>query len=165
MAFEISNQWTSIFNLTGFLVGEPINIQNAGRAGDLLELVISIDQPSDDERGYVVRSLDPMFRITGQSSDVWIRYIRYDINCTITPRDNARCLANISNNEQITTMDSYPVESLILQERIMLLDVLSGLAESTALTLDQIRLLNARYEEATETNINLEDIKNANSGC
>lgn len=161
MAYLIDSEWQAISKLTGISIGSDLNIQNAGRAGDLVELIISDLEPASTDRGDVIRSLDPRYSISGQDSEVWIRYIRYDLNCTITPDENRRCLVNISDTNFIAPAGSGSKEE---QERILksiLYDVFSGLIDSNQQILTELKLLNARYEEATETRIIKGDISHA----
>ena len=160
MAYLISPEWERVSTITGIQIGESLSIQNTGRAGDLLELIISDLMPTD-ERGHVIRSLDPMFKVEGQDSEVWIRYIRYDLNCTITPKPQARCLANISDNTQIAESGTLPITSHENQPSTILLNAVYSLIDSNQDILQEMKLLNARYEEATETRITKEDITHA----
>jgi hypothetical protein len=109
MAYQITPQWQAVSVLTGYAIGQQLSIQNAGRAGDLIELIISDTEPATTDRSYVVRSLDPVYRVSGQTQEVWVRYVRYDLNGTITPEPARRCLANITDNEQIAESSALPV--------------------------------------------------------
>ncbi len=109
MSHLIDSQWTSVSALTGIAIGETLSIQNAGRAGDIIELILSVEQPSIEDRGYAVRNLDPLYRVSGQDVELWVRYVRYDLTGTITPEPQRRCLINITENEQISEMSNLPV--------------------------------------------------------
>ena len=111
MAHLIDKDWIATSLLTGFPIGGTLSIQNAGRAGDLVELILSSSEPSLTDRGYVVRNIDPLYRVSGQSVELWIRYIRYDLTGTITPQAARKCLVNISDNEQISEASSSPESS------------------------------------------------------
>lgn len=113
MAYLIDKDWIAASSLTGIPIGESLSIQNAGRAGDLVELILSSSVPELSDRGYAVRSIDPLYRISGQSVELWIRYIRYDLTGTITPKPLRKCTVNIMDNEQISEACALPVDIYI----------------------------------------------------
>lgn len=100
MAYNITSAWQSLYSLTGKPIGTQLYIQNAGMAGDIIEIIRSDTQPSPADRGDVIKSIDPRYRITS-ASDVWVRYIRYDINETISPGAYRVCLASIGDDELV----------------------------------------------------------------
>lgn len=110
MAYLIGKDWVGVSQLTGIEIGETLSIQNAGRAGDLVELILSSSEPLLEDRGYVIRNIDPLYRVSGQSVELWVRYIRYDLNGTITPQAKRECLVNIMDNEQIAEASTLPVD-------------------------------------------------------
>lgn len=158
MAYLIGPEWEAVSDLTKIRIGDFVSLQNAGRAGDLLEIIISTDKPLESDRGHVIRSLDPMFRVQGQDKEIWIRYIRYDLNCTITPEPQRRCLANISDSDSIDQTSALHIETFLVEMGATINQVLSDLNQSNQDVAKQIKLLNMRYEEATETHIQESDV-------
>lgn len=159
MAYLLKGEWESISVIAGYPVGASVYIQNSGRAGDIVEIIISSGKPDDTARGWAIRSLDPSFRVSGQDFDVWVRYIRYDIAGTIIPEPARRCLTNISDNEQITQASTFPVDSNSAIMQTIINDLISDLTEASKETAYQLTLLNRRFEEAFETGIFEDDIE------
>ena len=108
MIFEIDNQWQAL----GTTAGVTLNAQNMGRAGDLIEVITSNTKPLETDRGYALSQLNKTYRIGGYTGLVWVRYIRYDLNGTIKPADNRKCLLNIQEGSIITEVSDTPSQLL-----------------------------------------------------
>jgi len=161
MDYKLDNNWVALSSLSGIPIGSPAIVQNIGRAGDLVEVIIKPQKPLDSERGLSFGQITPLYRIEGNIAEAWLRYIRYDLNGTITPQDLRTCLVSIQSGECITEDNGRLNESQIALLNEGLNPVLSSLTDSNEMIANQIRLLNARIEEAFETRIELEDITHA----
>jgi hypothetical protein len=158
MDYKIDNEWTALSVLTGVKTGDPAIIQNIGRAGDLIEVIISAQKPLDSDRGLSFGQITPLYKIEGNIYEAWLRYIRYDLNGTITPKDARTCLVSIQSGDQIIENDGASSAGKSLAITQGLDPVLSSIVDSNNFIADQLKLLNARIEEAFETRINLEDV-------
>jgi len=110
--YTISREWTSVSVLTGHAIGIPFSITNAGRAGDLIEVIVSDTQPAVDDRGEPLAQLLRSYNISGQAQEVWIRYIRYDLNGTILPEPSRVCQISIQHNSFITEQGGIPLDAI-----------------------------------------------------
>jgi len=177
-SYQISGDWTDLNALSGIDIGQQITLHNAGRAGDIIEVAVSAIEPSVSLRGVAIKALEPQYRIGPQEVAIWARYIRYDLNGTITPQPQHKCLLNVQSISDIEEVGSIPSSLLTTNDKDMLLKIsvgnlsdiaflmasqLSSLLEVQQETLSQLKLLNARIEEAFETNIT-EDDANVYSG-
>lgn len=105
MTYQITGDWAALSVLTNIPIGKPMILSNAGRAGDIIEVIISDIQPSISDRGVPVKQLDSQYRIAGQSKEAWVRYIRYDLNGTITPTKT--CLLSVQDASLILEADAF----------------------------------------------------------
>lgn len=120
MNYSITGNWTALSVIAGIAVGLPVVLTNAGRAGDLLEVIISDTEPLTSDRGEPLAQLQRTYRISGQTQEVWIRYIRYDLNGTITPNGAKTCLLSAQTNDFIANEGGIPNDlftSNVLSER------------------------------------------------
>lgn len=106
MNYQITNNWTALSVLTGIAIGSPLVLSNAGRAGDIIEAIVSDTEPLDTDRGVPIKQLDNQYTISGQSQEVWVRYIRYDLTGTITP--TRTCLLSVQDSAFIQESDALP---------------------------------------------------------
>jgi len=110
--YTISREWTSVSILTGHAIGMPFSITNAGRAGDLIEVIVSDTQPAVEDRGEPLAQLLRSYNISGQTQEVWIRYIRYDLNGTILPEPSRVCQISIQHDSFIVDQGGIPPDLL-----------------------------------------------------
>jgi hypothetical protein len=110
--YKIPSEWTSVSTLTGHAIGMPFSITNAGRAGDLIEVIVADDQPNPQDRGEPLAQLLRSYNVSGQTQDVWIRYIRYDLNGTITPEPSRVCQVSIQHHSFITEQGGIPLDAI-----------------------------------------------------
>lgn len=112
MNYTISREWTAVSTLTGHAIGMPFSVTNAGRAGDLIEVIVSDAQPALEDRGEPLAQLLRSYNISGQTQEVWIRYIRYDLNGTITPELSRVCQVSILYESFITEQGGIPLDAI-----------------------------------------------------
>ena len=110
MNHKITNEWTALSVLTGIEIGTPMVLSNAGRAGDVIESIVSDTKPWSEDRGVPIKNLDNQYTISGQSQEVWVRYIRYDLTGTITPLRT--CLLSVQDSAFIQESDALPSDLL-----------------------------------------------------
>lgn len=106
MNYQITNNWTPLSVLTSIAIGSPMVLSNAGRAGDIIEVIVSDTEPLAADRGVPVKQLDNQYTISGQSQESWVRYIRYDLTGTITPLRT--CLLSVQDLAFIQESDALP---------------------------------------------------------
>ena len=112
MNYQIRNDWESVSSITSHAVGMPFSITNAGRAGDLIEVIVQDAKPADSDRGEPLAQLLRSYNISGQTTDVWIRYIRYDLNGTINPQPSRSCQVSIQHHSFITSQGGVPLDAI-----------------------------------------------------
>jgi hypothetical protein len=160
--YPIGRDWVNLNNLTGIKIGETMYLQNLGRSGDLIEIAISAQIPLDGFRGIAIPQMAPWYRAQSDKGAVWVRLIQYDLTGTITPSQSKTCLLSVQENLDISELrgsisggssGGLDADSLIVSS---LLDI----KESLNAVNDNLKLLNARAEEAWETRIILEDVTN-----
>lgn len=171
--YPISSSWVDINELSGIAIGQQMALHNAGRAGDIIEVAVSELEPISTFRGIAIKALTPMFLVSPQDLPLWVRYIRYDLTGTITPLPVRTCLLNVQSIADIQEIGGIPSALLTSNDKDMLLKVsignlsdvayvlasqLSSLVESQENTVLQLRLLNAKTEEAFETQITQDDV-------
>lgn len=171
--YEISGEWVNVNTLSSIAIGQQITLHNAGRAGDIIEVAVSELEPSTSFRGVPIKSLTPQFRVAPQIFPIWVRYIRYDLNGTITPEPQRKCLLNVQSIADIQEIGGIPSTLLTSNDKDMLLKVSIGNLSDVAYVLAsqlssiveyqenialQLRLLNAKTEEAFETQITQDDV-------
>lgn len=172
-SYQISGDWTDLNAISGIDIGQQLTLHNAGRAGDIIEVAVSAIEPSVSFRGIAIKALEPQYRVSPQSVSVWARYIRYDLNGTITPTAQHKCLLSVQAISDIEEVGAIPSSLLTTNDEDMLLKIsvgnlpdiaflmasqLSSLLEAQQETVSQLKLLNARIEEAFETNITEDDV-------
>tara|TARA_R110002110_G_scaffold415850_1_gene658018 strand:+ start:33648 stop:34748 length:1101 start_codon:yes stop_codon:yes gene_type:complete len=106
--YSITGNWTALSVVTGIAVGLPVVLTNAGRAGDLLEVVISDTEPLASDRGVPIKALDAQYTVSGQSQEAWMRYVRYDLNGTITPSPARTCLLSVQDSAFVQESRAIP---------------------------------------------------------
>ena len=107
-AFSIGAEWVSLSSLLGRPPSSNKILQNCGRPGDIIELVISNDEPGVSFRGFRLDQIKSIYNLPAGSVDAWVRYIRNDGN----ELGIKTCLLQISEPLSISD-DSY---SLALSE-------------------------------------------------
>lgn len=162
MDYNLTNKWTALSILTGIDIGKPVIIQNIGRAGDLVEVILSPREPLESERGLSFGQITPLYRIEGQTTQAWIRYIRYDLNGTITPKDSRTCLISVMPADFITENNGGFSSSSIGALKMSFDYQLSKLIDQSSESIKQLKLMNERIEEAFETRIFIGDIEDEN---
>lgn len=110
MNYQITGQWAALSVVTGISVGLPVILTNAGRAGDLLEVIVSDTEPLESDRGEPLAQLLRSYRISGQTEEIWIRYIRYDLNGTITPALAKTCLLSVQSASLVSSDGGIPID-------------------------------------------------------
>jgi hypothetical protein len=108
--YQITGQWAALSVVTGIAVGLPVILTNSGRAGDLLEVIVSDTEPLESDRGEPLAQLLRSYRISGQTEEVWIRYIRYDLNGTITPALAKTCLLSAQSASLVSSDGGIPID-------------------------------------------------------
>ena len=108
MQIGIGNIWLPISTFTGIPAGTQVYLQNSGRAGDLIEVLLSDTQPPVEARGVPLRQFDPVYRVSAQPLQIWVRHIRYDLNGTILPTDARKCLLDIRTDTDIAPANIIP---------------------------------------------------------
>ena len=116
MQIGIGNVWLPISTFTGIPAGTQLYLQNSGRAGDLIEVILSDTQPPVEARGVPLRQLDPVYRVSAQPLEVWVRHIRYDLNGTILPTDAHKCLLEIKTTTDIVPAQVIPDDAYTAQD-------------------------------------------------
>lgn len=128
--YQISGDWTDLNTLSGIAIGQQITLHNAGRAGDIIEVAVSAIEPLASFRGVAIKSLDPQYRAGPQENTIWVRYIRYDLNGTITPEVQHKCLLNVQAISDIEEVGSLPSTLLTTNDRAMRLKTSSDHAKT-----------------------------------
>ena len=98
-------------------------LHNAGRAGDIIEVVVSELEPIASFRGVPIKSLDPQFRVAPQEFPVWVRHIRYDIAGSVIPTGQRTCLLNVQELSDIEQASGVPSALLTGNDENMRLKV------------------------------------------
>lgn len=111
MDYKISRDWTAVSLLTGVSIGAPFSITNAGRAGDLIEVIVQSEEPGITDRGEPLAQLKS-YNISGQPSEIWIRHIRYDLNGRILPEPAKLCTISIQYQSYITEQGGTPLDAI-----------------------------------------------------
>ena len=117
--YQISGAWTDLNTLTGIVIGQQITLHNAGRAGDIIEVAVSDIEPIVSFRGVAIKALAPQYRVAPQDFTVWVRYIRYDLNGTITPTAQHKCLLNVQEIADIEEVGAIPSTLLTTNDKTM----------------------------------------------
>lgn len=108
MNYKIYSDWTALSTLTGISVGLPMVLSNAGRAGDIIEVLVTDNQPLESDRGVPIKQLDNQYTISGQSSESWVRHIKYDLNGTI--KAVSGCLLSVQDDSFINESSALPID-------------------------------------------------------
>lgn len=114
MNYEIGRDWVSISSLTGLAIGSELLLQNMGRPGSIIELILSDSEPLEADRGNGLQQLDDIYRVSGQKSDVWVRHIRYDLNSTILPKPQYKCQLSINDSGILNESNAIPIDLIIV---------------------------------------------------
>ena len=108
MNLQVTNDWTALTN-TALIT---LTLQNKGRAGDIIEVITGDTKPLDLDRGFALAQINKVYRVSGYTGSVWVRYIRYDLTGTITPSDARICLLDVQEGSQITEVSDIPNQLL-----------------------------------------------------
>ena len=124
MIINVTNTWTAL----AYTAGVTLTLQNMGRAGDIVEVITSETQPLESDRGLALAQIQRMYRVSGYDGQVWVRYIRYDLNGTNKPQDARTCLLNVQQGVYVSEVGDIP--DLLMSNGV--LDQASRLKVSTA---------------------------------
>ena len=108
MILSIGNQWEALSGLTGITIGDQFYMQNAGRAGDLIEVIINTNQPTVNDRGAPLRQFDPIYRVSDQTTEVWVRAIKYTLQGGVLPEDKYKCLLDVTQSPSVSSTSALP---------------------------------------------------------
>ncbi len=109
MNYSVGGTWTAMSVLTAIPIGAPVSIRNIGRAGDIIEIIISATEPLESDRGEAITQLGNTYRITNHPNEVWIRYISYSDSSTIVTTSKT-CLVTIQQSSYISDSDGLPAD-------------------------------------------------------
>ena len=111
MNLQVTNDWAALTN-TALIT---LTLQNKGRAGDIIEVITGDTKPLDLDRGFALAQINKVYRVSGYTGSVWVRYIRYDLTGTITPSDARICLLDVQEGSQITEVSDVPIQLVTTQ--------------------------------------------------
>ena len=162
--YAIGKDWINLNELTGHQVGIELVIQNVGYAGDIVEVAISDVEPIVGFRGVGLFQFKPLYRVTESLNPTWVRFVRYDRN--VNDVGNKTVLINVQtesniNDSAVLPPDLYTINlsgNKALSVSTGLETFSSELEGSNKAILKQLQLLNARFEEAFDTKIEVSDI-------
>ena len=111
MNYSVGGTWTAMSVLTGIPIGTEVSARNIGRAGDIVEVLLSDTQPSESDRGEPLCQLASIYKIYGSDKEIWLRFISYSEKDMIITGDKT-CLVWITDADTVTDSSSIPSDLL-----------------------------------------------------
>lgn len=149
----IGQNWVNLNSLASISSGKSVYIQNIGIPGDLISIAISKTEPQEPFFGVALNQLNPMVFVEDPVFDVWVKFYRFD------SLDN---YPNIKSRIQVFTTDNALKFSFGGNSSTDNNSVVQSVLNSINDVSLQLRLMNARIEEAFETRIKQEDVRQWN---
>ena len=150
-ALEIPQEWINLNLLSGHAVGTSLVLQNISSPGDLFSLFIGLRKPDDAFCGVALDQVKNIATVDEPGFSVWVRYYRLD-GAIPYPAKVGRLQVQ-EKGKGITIGNTVDKSSII--DYTPVLSVIINTLKDNAI---ELKLLNARIEEAFQTNIKQGDL-------